>query len=356
VRLLWHAIDGTGLGHVVRLLALARQVRRLRPGWQSVFLTNSDATAVITQEGFLAFKVPSRTSFDLAELSPGVQLRMVQATTLSIATAFNPHALITDTLAAGPHLELVPLLQWPIFKAFVYREQRAMARREPGFQEILRAYHVVLVPHAYRTVPLTAPPGPAVHWCGEVMIRTKGEALSRAAARRALGLPTAGQICLITAGGAGGGPTASQMLRAAISAASSIEGLTVVVARGPFGSEPLLDTSSRVISVFPLAMYLRAFDIAIATAGYNTVTELAHFRVPTVLVPVPRTLDDQHKRARMAAQHTGITYAREASPEKLAKSARRLLRRPRPPATTLRGNGATVAARVIVQSLERQLP
>ena len=194
MRLLWHAINGLGLGHVVRLLAIARQVRLIRPAWQSAFLTNSDASSVISQEGFAVFKVPSRTSFTEAHFRVGQQLRLAQAAALSVASALDPHALITDTMAAGPYLELLPILQWPIFKAFVYREQGPEASRDHGFQEMLRAYNAVLVPHDQGSVSLRVPPGPLVHWCGEMVIRSRTEALSKSAARSELGLPRRGTL------------------------------------------------------------------------------------------------------------------------------------------------------------------
>jgi UDP:flavonoid glycosyltransferase YjiC (YdhE family) len=54
--------------------------------------------------------------------------------------------------------------------------------------------------------------------------------------------------------------------------------------------------------VYPLMIYLRAFDFAVSAAGYNTTHELQVAQVPTVLWPFPRELDDQAERARRLAQ------------------------------------------------------
>ena len=48
----------------------------------------------------------------------------------------------------------------------------------------------------------------------------------------------------------------------------------------------------------PLADVWRAFDLVISAAGYNSVNELIHGGLPTILVPRERPLDDQFARAR----------------------------------------------------------
>jgi UDP-N-acetylglucosamine:LPS N-acetylglucosamine transferase len=48
---------------------------------------------------------------------------------------------------------------------------------------------------------------------------------------------------------------------------------------------------------------LGCFDLGVAGAGYNTVHELLEARVPSLLVPIPTTLDDQYRRAEVAHRH-----------------------------------------------------
>ena len=351
MRLLWHAIDGLGLGHVVRLLAIAGRVGALRPGWQSLFLTNSDADSLIVGEGFPVFKVPSRTSFAAAGFTGGRQLRLVQSATQAIVSTFDPHALITDTMPAGPYLELLPILQWPVFKAFVYRERRDEAARAPDFQEILRAYHLLLVPHTRGSVELVVPPGPRVAWCGDVLLRTRREALGRREARRHLGLPEVGAACLVSAGGAGGGPETGRAIASALEAAASIPDLHVVYARGPYAASGPVPDGVRTVQAFPLARYLPAFDVAIATAGYNTATELAHFGIPSVLLPLPRGIDDQRRRARHLAGLGFMTDCDSADVAAITAAAARMLAMG-PQRAAVRGTGALAAARALVRSLE----
>jgi len=67
-RFLFYAVNGLGLGHVTRLLAIARKLRAHLPLSEIIFLTSSEAEDVIFREGFAAFKVPSRTMKTKGEL------------------------------------------------------------------------------------------------------------------------------------------------------------------------------------------------------------------------------------------------------------------------------------------------
>ena len=76
-RLLFYAVNGLGLGHVTRLLAIARAVRSLAPDSQILFLTTSEADWVIYREGFAAVKIPSRSILATAKLRPAVYTKLV---------------------------------------------------------------------------------------------------------------------------------------------------------------------------------------------------------------------------------------------------------------------------------------
>ena len=80
----------------------------------------------------------------------------------------------------------------------------------------------------------------------------------------------------------------------------------------------------RLDSTFPMSRYFRAFDIAVAAAGYNAFHELIAFTVPTLFVPMPRNTDDQAARARWAAEAgVGLAVTGAADPA-LADQLRRL--------------------------------
>lgn len=107
----------------------------------------------------------------------------------------------------------------------------------------------------------------------------------------------------------------------------------VVQAIGPralaFGqltsADRIIDPGSQLNELF------RDADIVISTAGYNSVLELATTDTPTLLVPIPRSIDDQAARARLWAQRMGYchdTCAPDLSANWLAQEIAAHRRRP----------------------------
>lgn len=298
-RLLFYAVDGLGLGHVVRLLALARQVRRRSPEAEILFLTSSEASHVIYREGHAVVKVPSRSGAAAGGLRRSSFLRLTQNLAWNAVTAFDPHCVIVDTFAAGTVHELLPLLRWPLRKVFVFRTQKHDAPHDQLLQSTLRLYDLVLVPHAPGAEAVQVPDGVSVVWTGPMLLRHPNEMLPRDRARAALELRPEGRVGLVTFGGGGEQEIAvarDLMQRAII---RSGQAMIWVEAGGPLEARaPTAAGSFRILrDVFPLATYLQAFDAAVAAAGYNSVNELQSARVPTLLWPFERDLDDQPQRA-----------------------------------------------------------
>lgn len=84
----------------------------------------------------------------------------------------------------------------------------------------------------------------------------------------------------------------------------------VVQAIGPraraFGH---LAGADRIVDPGPnLNDFFRDADLVISTAGYNSVLELALTDTPTMLVPIPRSIDDQAARARSWAGRLGAWH------------------------------------------------
>ena len=301
-RLLFYAVDGLGLGHVTRLLAIARAVRLQCPDAQIVFLTASEADNVIYQEGFAALKVPSKTIAAATRLRPQTYAKLVQTVTWNAVAAFSPAVLVVDTFPAGALHELLPLLRWEMRRVFVYRAQQPERAREPLFQNTLALYDLALVPHAPGTEDIPLPEGVASVWTGDILIRTRAESLPRAEARARLGLPAQGRILYVTFGGGGAGEVA-QALSVTLAALAGTE-WTLAVARAPLDRRDALPLPplAHWVDYYPMAECFAAFDGAVSAAGYNSVAELLHHGVPSVLVPFARGLDDQFARARRMAE------------------------------------------------------
>jgi UDP-N-acetylglucosamine:LPS N-acetylglucosamine transferase len=108
---------------------------------------------------------------------------------------------------------------------------------------------------------------------------------------------------------------------------------------------------ARIVKIYPVSRYLRAFDLVVSAAGYNSYHEQIGFGVPTVFLPNTRTrLDDQVGRARFAAA-TGVALnVEDPSSDELEKALDAAVRPEARAAMRSRcaeltfGNGAAAAA------------
>jgi len=81
----------------------------------------------------------------------------------------------------------------------------------------------------------------------------------------------------------------------------------VVLAESPISHDRLKCFQGvRTIKDYPLSRYYQGFDVTISAAGYNTVTELAYFGIPSIFIPNMETGSDDQLGRAMIAQQTGI--------------------------------------------------
>ncbi len=344
-RFLFYAVNGLGLGHVTRLLSIARALKRLSPECEVLFLTSSEADHVIYREGFAAVKLPSKTIRERCGLRKGSYLKLVQTVTWNTLAAFDPDVLVVDTYPTGSFEELIPALRWRQKNVFVFREQREESAGSQLLQASLRLYDLVLIPH--EDVSQVGPlPEPAkARAVGPILIRERQELPSRAQARQTLGLPEDATLLYASFGG-GGDPEAARALTLTAQVARELPGVRLVVGAGPLRREPP-----------PALDFLPAFDAAVTAAGYNAVHVLLYAGVPSVFVPFERMVDDQEKRVREVAEAGAGLACAPLTREGLTRAVRELMN----PATRerLRGaarkkvarNGAEPAARALLELL-----
>ena len=324
-RLLFYAVNGLGLGHVTRLIAIARQVRRRVPDAEILFLTSSEAESVIYREGFAAFKVPSKTLRAQANIRPSTYARLLQTVVINLMAAFNPHLLVVDTFPAGVIQELLPVLRWDARKVFVYRAQRPEAATSALMQNTLQLYDLALIPHHADEEDTPLPPGLQSVWTGPILIRDRSEALARDEARQRLNLPSEGKVIYITFGG-GGDAEMDRALHVAVETLTALPDLHLAVASAPL-YRGKLPRHERVTPIdhYPMAEMFAAFDGAVSAVGYNTAMELLHHGVPTAFVPFARQVDDQEARShRIASAGAGLTLP-ALEPAALQSAVLRLL-------------------------------
>jgi len=157
-----------------------------------------------------------------------------------------------------------------------------------------------------------------------VTVMKDDELLDRRSARRELGLREDGRYALFSLG-PGNLKDVSAIGAGLIDEVSS-RGYEVLWTRTPISeSDVPLPDGIVPLSVFPLARYMRAFDILASAAGYNTCCEVLQSRVPTLFVPNTLVADDQARRAAMVARAVPAVISPCESEEERRRAVDRLV-------------------------------
>jgi UDP:flavonoid glycosyltransferase YjiC (YdhE family) len=189
----------------------------------------------------------------------------------------------------------VPKLVWS--NLILYKKgTRAVPVRDSTFDLVIRLGEIGTVFSVDQAGPptrkITIPP---------VVLLKDDELLGRNEARDALGLNRDSRYALFSLG-PGNLKNITGIGRGLIDAMKS-RGYAVVWARAPISVQdtPLPDEVIP-IAVYPLVRFMRAFDVFVGAAGYNTCCEVLQSGVPALLVPNTMVSDDQNRRAELVAR------------------------------------------------------
>ena len=324
LRIVSYAINGRGLGHLTRQLAILRQVRRvcalLDVQAECWVLTSSEGDTLARREGIPALKMPSKAMFRDAGIDPSRYLAVARGWVLNAVAGLQPDLLLVDTFPTGSFGELVPVLELAKRRVLVARRVKETFAADPSYAALLPLFDAQVVPDARGT--------------GPILLRSRHELLDRDAARAALGVDGDTPAVWVSLGGGGDTSLPTQLPRLVGSLRD--RGWHVVVGAGPLYDGPELRGAGVTwLSRYAPVELFAGLDGAVSAAGYNTFHELLHAGVPTVFVPQPRIADDQAERAQRAADAgAGAVATIETAADALAK--------------LLDGDGARAAAQGLV--------
>lgn len=290
--------NGAGMGHLTRLMAMAR---RRSPGVRPYVVSMSRAVPVVADEGLDYEYIPSRDDLGIGarrwrliftERFAEVLLR--ERPDVVVFDGVYPYEGLLASRTVLPDVRLV----W---------SRRAMWRPGLGHRQLASSavFDLVIEPGELAhglDVGATAGRSDALR-VGPVTLLDDSDLVPRAAAAAALGVDPDRPTALVTLGVGAINDVESDLGRV-VQALTSVPGLQVVVTRPAIAaSDAGLPQGVRGVSIYPISRYLRAVDLAVAAAGYNSFHELVGHGVPTAFVANTATgMDDQGARARWAAQ------------------------------------------------------
>ena len=339
-RVLLCSSNGGGLGHLTRLMAVAR---RLPDDVDAVFVTMSQGLPLVTREGYTAEYIPTAATLDA---DAGTWQHYLRQRMDTLIAHYRPDVLVYDGVSLYPGL----VDSWGAHDGCVrVWLRRAMWRPGAGVPAGHEAFDLVLEPGDIAAAnALGATVGEGVGVAPDAGVGTgagvgaggrvrrvdpivhldERELLPRAAARQALGLDPERPAALLSLGAGNINNIAAIITRIAGSLGAGGD-VQAVAVRSPIAAaaDDAGDLDGVLVrSVYPVSRYLRAFDVAFAAAGYNSFHELIAFAVPTVFVPNEHAIvDDQGARARFAEWAGAALAVSEWSTAELAASVEALL-------------------------------
>lgn len=297
-RVMFISSNGAGMGHLTRLLAMAR---RAADDVEPVFFSLSQAVPVVAEYGYPWEYCPSRGDLDC----PVDEWNALFADRFAeVLRRYRPAAVVFD--GTMPYVGMVKARRAFPDVLFVW-SRRGMWREGTTEKFLARGsvFDVVIEPGE---VAAAADRGPTATRTdatrvGPVTLLDEEDLLPRDEARRELGLDPEAPALLISLGAGNINDLASD-LGAFTSAAADLPGEWLTVVARPSIARQDADLPEHVtpVSVYPLSRYLRAFDAAVVAAGYNSFHEMVMAGVPAAYVPnLATTTDDQLARAEHAA-------------------------------------------------------
>lgn len=303
LRIVNYAVNGSGIGHLVRLVAISRWIRRYaaHAGVRAeiYFLTSSEADSLLFHERFASFKLPSKTVVTEAGIDKLAYLALAKQWVWHSLGLLRPDLLVVDSFPRGSFGELLGALDLARARAFVYRPSKEGFAARADFQAMLPLYDCLLVPEADGDVPVPAAARDKLRHVGPILVRDAVEMTPRAAARAELGVGD--RLAVYVSAGGGGDAGAERHLGEVARFLAGDPALHLVVGGGPlYRGRRLHGERVTWLDGRPAAELLGGVDVAVTAAGYNTWNELMHAGVPSLFVPQDKIADEQEARARRA--------------------------------------------------------
>jgi UDP-N-acetylglucosamine--N-acetylmuramyl-(pentapeptide) pyrophosphoryl-undecaprenol N-acetylglucosamine transferase len=290
-RILFHAINHIGLGHLNRQMAVAEWLKLGIDDVQFLFLIEG-AKELIEPTEFQWIEVPGQQNES--------ELEYCGQITRNVLNHFRPNLIVHDTLIRKPIYKAAKDVG--VKQALVGRAGGILREQFQQNPSMMSEIDLLLLPH-YRqeltasdhdlftsSVRKSVYTGPIIRRQGQV---------SGYDVRQRLGLTAEQKVILVTFGG-GGWTLANELLTSVLAARAEILAAypqtRLVVITGPHfsGALPEKDEFVCYVSKFELLItdYLNVASVVVCMAGYNTVNEIAATGTPAICVPPSLEADE----------------------------------------------------------------
>lgn len=270
----------SGLGHLRRIANIARQIGKIAPRLRLTLVSNAEPAGLNPGDLACFSRVVVCARSDMGTLLSGLDVSLAVLDTLKLPGIGAHRGQAALILRETPHWGLDGF------------------RRDDG-----RPWDCLVVPNARE------------HWMPAVDAGFARRVEAAGWIRRPTG-PRGPEECIagiVLASGGGGTPETRALLYPMLTrviADARVRSARRFHLRQALGPRSGRDALPGVDEVFDprgdLNAVFRAADLVISTAGYNSVLELASTDTPAMIVPIPRSLDDQAARVRLWGPRLGF--------------------------------------------------
>ncbi|MGE0489870.1 MAG: hypothetical protein AB7S38_11750 [Vulcanimicrobiota bacterium] len=296
-RILLYAINGTGLGHLSRLLAVGRSVRELASASEHPvdvrIVTTSEAPSLAWD--FPVYKFPSKTLANQNGLERRGFGKASKMLISNLVATFSPHLLVSDTLAEGSYGEMAFLRSYVGSAVFIDRHKDPAITSSEVYRRHVLLYDRILVPdHPERAEHYPLPTKAAQRRVFVGPIHGYRPDLSRQQARDYFQVPDQARLIYLSGGG---GSDSREQLADLVSTLAADPRNFLLVGYGPLHRGEVVYRPN-VIPLFTpdASRFFPGLDAAISAAGYNSYQELLAARVPTLFFAQVKGMDRQDQR------------------------------------------------------------
>lgn len=288
-------INGAGLGHLTRLLAVADELMAQHPKARIVFFTTSIGVHLIHQAGYEAHHVSpmalceKNISFrrweKLFQDQLELVLKHVPASTL-VFDGSTPYPSLLKVISEHKNLKSI-WVKRGLNKG--YQSGRKLDQQIAAFDHCIVPGELGIEATKDSTCITETPP---------IVYKIERESLNRADAAERLGL-NPNDTNLYIQLGAGNINDIGEIEKQLIELFDDRANTSITIGDSPISINKNSDANGlNRLTLFPNSIYFNAFDVLFLAAGYNSAHEAAFLSKPTVFFPNESTgSDNQRKRA-----------------------------------------------------------
>lgn len=337
-------INGAGLGHLTRSLAVARRLREQKPDAQIIFLTTSIGVTLVHRAGFACHHVPPAA---LLNESPAAWNQLFFKNIEAVLALHRPGTLVFDGTAPYLGLQRIMRVYRGIRYVWIKRGLYKAGVNQERLKEYVALFDTIIAPGELVEQLAGGDGGNSkVRQVDPIALLDRSDLLDRIAARRMLRISQDRPSAYVQLGA--GNINGIADLQGTVVRLLRRRGIDVVLGQSPIALKPEanLDADSVIVD-YPNSRYFAAFDFAILAGGYNSVCEAVMLGLPALFVPNMSTgADDQLRRCEMTAHFGPYKVLSEFSEDRLEQAINDLINESVPSSYEGR-NGAEDAARIL---------